>query len=245
MKAVVIIHDASEGPGTLQDYLAFRSVEISEVRLYANDSLPKSIDGYDAVVSMGGPMNVYEDEKYPFLKEEAAFLKLAIDRGVPILGVCLGAQMIARVCGAPVYKAPVKEIGWHEVVLTDAGGEDRLFNGLPETLTVFQWHEDTFEIPGGGKLLVTSTACPHQAFRYQNAYGLQFHVEVTPQMLSEWFDFSPQKEEMVRRLVAMESDFIRQALKLYSNFIELMNSRRLSLFHHGSSPAIICENSYP
>jgi GMP synthase-like glutamine amidotransferase len=239
MKAIVIIHDPSEGLGTLEDYFAFKRVTVSTVCLYANEALPETVDGYDAVVSMGGPMNVYEDETYPFLREEAAFLKQAIDRDVPVLGICLGAQMIARACGASVHKGLAKELGWDEVLLTDAGSEDRVFNGLPEALTVFQWHEDSFELPVGATLLATSAACPHQAFRYRNAYGLQFHVEVTPHMLSEWFASSPEKEGIIRQLDAMEPEYIRQALRLYSNFVEIMKSKALSSFHLQSTPAAL------
>lgn len=220
MKVIIIMHDPSEGPGTLGDYLLFKKIDVHTVRLYAHDLLPQTIDEYDAIITMGGPMNVFEDEKYPFLREETIFLKQAIDCGVPILGICLGAQMIARSCGASVYKSPQKEIGWSEVFLTDTGKDDLLFRGLSETLPVFQWHEDTFELPVGGQLLATSRTCPHQAFRYSNAYGLQFHVEVTPQILSDWFGLSPEGEKMIRQMEKMEVGFIRRALVLYRNFFE-------------------------
>jgi GMP synthase (glutamine-hydrolysing) len=128
--------------------------------------------------------------------------------------------MIARSCGASVFKAPQKEIGWSEVFLTDTGKDDMVFRGLAETLPVFQWHEDTFELPVGGYLLATSAACSHQAFRFSNAYGLQFHVEVTPQILSDWFGSSPEGERMICRLKEIEVNFIRQALRLYSNFFK-------------------------
>jgi GMP synthase-like glutamine amidotransferase len=175
---------------------------------------------------MGGPMNVYEDKKYPFLREESNFLKQAIDDGVPVLGICLGAQMIARACGASVVKASQKEVGWSKVFLTDMGKEDMLFRGLSETLPVFQWHEDTFELPVGGQLLATSTTCPHQSFRYSNAYGLQFHVEVTPQIISAWFGSSSEGEQMIRQFEKIEVDFIRHALILYHNFFDGLKCTR-------------------
>jgi len=128
--------------------------------------------------------------------------------------------MIARACGGSVFKASQKKVGWNEIFLTDTGKEDMLFRGLSETLPVFQWHEDTFELPVGGHLLATSTTCPHQSFRYYNAYGLQFHVEVTPQILSAWFGSSPEGEQMIRQIEKMEVAFIRQALILYRNFFE-------------------------
>jgi GMP synthase-like glutamine amidotransferase len=134
--------------------------------------------------------------------------------------------MIARSCGASVFKAPQKEVGWSEVSISDTGKEDMLFRGFSKTLPVFQWHEDTFDLPVGGHLLATSAACHNQAFRYSNAYGLQFHVEVTPQILSEWFGLSPEGEKMIRHMEKLEVDFMRQALKLYSNFVDWVKGTR-------------------
>lgn len=228
MKVVVIMHDSSEGPGTIEDYLVLKGIDVYTVRLYARELLPQTHDDYDAVVTMGGPMNVYEDEKYPFLRDEVNFLKQTMDRGIPVLGICLGAQMIARACGASVFKASQKEVGWSEVFLTDTGKEDMLFRGLSETLPVFQWHEDTFELPVGGRLLATSAVCPNQAFRYFNAYGLQFHVEVTPQILSDWFGSSPEGEKITRHWKKLEVDFMRHAQRLYSNFVEWVKAPGVS-----------------
>jgi len=134
-------------------------------------------------------MNVYEEDRYPFLREEDLFIKEAIQRGKAILGICLGAQLIAKALGAKVFKAPVKEIGWYDVSLTKIGSQDPLFSCLPKTFPVFQWHEDTFEIPKSGKLIATSSPVSHQAFRYgEKVYGLQFHLEVTEEMIQEWIE---------------------------------------------------------
>jgi GMP synthase-like glutamine amidotransferase len=134
-------------------------------------------------------MNVYEEDHYPFLREEDLFIKEAIQRGKFVLGICLGAQLIAKALGAKVFKASLKEIGWYDIYLTMIGSKDPLFSNLPKTFPVFQWHGDTFEIPKGGKLIATSTSVPHQAFRYgDNAYGLQFHLEVTEKMIKEWME---------------------------------------------------------
>jgi len=221
------MHDPSEGPGSIEDYLVLQGIDVFTVRLYAREVLPQALHDYDAVVTMGGPMNVYEDGKYPFLRDEVNFLKKTMDRGVLVLGICLGAQMIARACGASVFKASQKEVGWSEVFLTDTGKEDMLFRGFSETLPVFQWHEDTFELPVGGHLLATSAVCPNQAFRYSNAYGLQFHVEVTPQILSDWFGLSPEEAKMLRHMEKLEVDFMRQARTLYSNFVDVVKANVL------------------
>jgi GMP synthase (glutamine-hydrolysing) len=229
MKVAVIMHDRSEGPGTIGEYLGAKGIEVSLVRLYAGEHLPHGVEGLDGVVSLGGPMNVYEEARYLFLREETVFLTRAISQHVPILGICLGAQMIARACGASVDKASVKELGWDEVTLTARGKQDALFASLPGTLTVFQWHEDTFAVPDGGHLLASSPKCSNQAFRYGSAYGLQFHPEVTPPMLAEWFGSGVEGKEMLGRLEIVESEYVKQALRLYANFVQIMKLRKVQV----------------
>ena len=141
----------------------------------------------DAVLSMGGPMNVYEEQQYPFLRDETRFLQEAAARDLPVLGICLGAQMIAKAAGAAVTKNRVEEVGWGTVSLTGEGLADPLFRGLPATLPVFQWHGDTFGIPAGGTLLATGEDCHHQALRFRRSYGLQFHLEADRALLGDWF----------------------------------------------------------
>ncbi|MBI4962696.1 MAG: type 1 glutamine amidotransferase [Desulfomonile tiedjei] len=225
MKILVIMHVGSEGPGTLGTFFDSIGAEIYTARLYAGDKLPDGPDDVDAIVSMGGPMNVYEEEKYPFLRAETHFLKQAIDAGKPVLGICLGAQMIAKALGAQVTKSPVKEVGWGKIALSDAGREDALFRGLPGTLDVLQWHEDMFHIPEGGKLLAYSEDCPHQALRYRNAYGLQFHLEVTAEILLEWFSDSPDRDDIIGRYKKLEPDLLEQAEMLYKNLQGLIISK--------------------
>jgi GMP synthase (glutamine-hydrolysing) len=218
MKVLVMMHVESEGPGTLGAFFQSISADIRTVRLYGGDILPAGPDDVDAIVSMGGPMNVYEEDKYPFLLDETNFLRGAIHAGKPVIGICLGAQMIAKALGAQVTKSPVKEVGWGKVTLSDDGRSDALFQGLPETLDVLQWHEDMFQIPEGGKLLAYSEGCPHQAFRYRNALGLQFHLEVTAEILSEWFSDSPDRDGIVQQYKVLESDLLERAEMLYKNF---------------------------
>jgi GMP synthase-like glutamine amidotransferase len=133
-------------------------------------------------------MNVYEEEAYPFLRREDAYIRQVLALGVPFLGVCLGGQLLAKAVGGVVTRNGVKEIGWHPVELDLQGQRDPLFAGLPETLTVFQWHGDAFSVPRGAVRLATSPACENQAFRLGFggiAYALQFHLEVTPPMIAE------------------------------------------------------------
>jgi len=187
MCVLIIKHIDVEGPGLIeyclkQEQIPYQIVNLEE----ASVRLPK-IDDLSHIVILGGPMNAYEEDRYPFLKGEDLFIKEAIQRGKRILGICLGAQLIAKALGAKVFKAPLKEIGWYEISLTNTGSMDPFFSQLPPTFSVFEWHEDTFEIPKAGKLIATSGLVPHQAFRYgENAYGLQFHIEVTKEMIQEW-----------------------------------------------------------
>jgi GMP synthase-like glutamine amidotransferase len=188
MNTLIIKHVDIEGPGLIEYYLKQENISYQIHNLKPGVHLPK-LDDLTHVVILGGPMNVYEEDRYPFLREEDLFIKEAIQRGKSILGICLGAQLIAKALGAKVLKAPVKEIGWHDVSLTRIGSIDPLFSQLPKTFSVFQWHEDTFDIPHGSICIATSSLIPYQAFRYgENAYGLQFHLEVTQGMIREWLE---------------------------------------------------------
>ena len=218
LSVIALLHAESEGPGTLGEFLELSGAEVHTVRLYEGERLPSSGDGFEAVVSMGGPMNVYEEDRYPFLWEETKFLREVIESGVPVLGICLGSQMIAKACGARVRRAPAGELGWSEIRLTPAGLCDELFKGLPERMQVLQWHEDTFEVPTGGTLLATSEVCPSQAFRVRNAYGLQFHIEVTQQMIEEWFDGLPLRAQILDCYDVLHHCLSENATKIYTQF---------------------------
>jgi GMP synthase (glutamine-hydrolysing) len=225
MTLLIMVHVESEGPGSILPFLEAAGVECELARLYAGESLPTDPGRYDGVISMGGSMNVYQEDEFPFLKDETLFLAKAIDSDVPVLGICLGAQMIAKACGAAVTLSPEKEVGWGQVSLTEAGRSDVLFRGLPSTMEVLQWHEDMFQIPSGGTLLAGGTACPHQAFRYRNAFGLQFHVEVTADILKDWFTDLPEKDDILRRHGEVCQELEIRAATLYKNFMEVVRGR--------------------
>jgi GMP synthase (glutamine-hydrolysing) len=137
---------------------------------------------------MGGPMNVDQADEFPFLATEVGWLRRAVEAGLPTLGVCLGAQLLAKSLGSRVYPHRVKEIGWYELELLPAATDDRLFAGARNRETVFQWHGDTFDLPQGAVQLARGASCEQQAFRYgPAAYALQFHVEMTARMVDDWF----------------------------------------------------------
>ena len=224
MKALVIMHCESEGPGTLGEWLKERGVELAFARLYAGDQLPDPA-GLSAVVSMGGPMNVYDEERYPFLRAEAAFLRQVAAEGTPAIGICLGAQMIARSLGARVEKSPAPEVGWGRVVLSAEGLREPLFAGMDPVQEVLQWHGDMFSVPAGGSLLALSSACPNQAFRAGNALGLQFHLEVDEAILREWFGGRDDGPEIIARYRELAPALAAESDKLYTNFLQLMTAR--------------------
>jgi len=232
IKALVIKHLEIEGPGLIGYYMDQKRIPYQILCLDSDVRLPKP-DGFSHIVILGGPMNVNEEDRYPFLKGEDLFIKEAIQRGKSILGICLGAQLMAKALGAKVFKAPVKEVGWYDVSLTRIGSRDPLFSDLPKTLPVFQWHEDTFEIPKAGKLIATSSPISHQAFRYgDNAYGLQFHLEVTEKMIKEWMETyeeenkdaqaSPfSKAEILTETEIKIETYTRRGISFLTNFFRL------------------------
>lgn len=221
MRTLVIINDEAEGPGALEDMMLERGDRVHMARLYEGDSLPDYIEYFDSIVVLDGEMDANDEEAWPFLSEETEYLERAMEIEIPVLGFSLGAQLLAKACGASVKRAPEKETGLSEVSLTYMGLKDPLFDGVPLVLPVLEWHEDTFEIPPGGMLLATSHTCPNQAFRLRRAYGLQFLVEVDSDMLTDWFDDSGKLEEIVRAYRKRERDFAFLAERIYKNFLAL------------------------
>ena len=201
-RILVLQHIKSEGLGIIGKALRQKGIAVDFLRIFKGDRIPKSINGYDGLIILGGPMGVYEEDVYPFIKEEITLIKSAIKNNTPILGICLGTQLLAKAAGADVYKGKKKEIGWYKVELTDEGAKDQLFIGLPDEFTVFQWHGDTFDIPENSKCLASSELFPHQIIKVgKNAYGLQFHLEVTAEMVKEWIDINDKELASVKSYI--------------------------------------------
>lgn len=177
-------HVPFEGLASIETWAVARGHRIAATRLHAGDPLP-NLDRLDWLVVMGGPMNIYEEDKFSWLAAEKRFIKAAIEAGRVVFGVCLGAQLIADVLGGPVTKNTHKEIGWFPVRKTDAAARSRVFETLPTELEVFHWHGDTFALPPGAIHVARSAACENQAFIFdERVVGLQFHLETTPESAS-------------------------------------------------------------
>ena len=185
MRVLVLQHIACEPPGVFEDVLLERGAELHRVELDAGEALPDWRD-FDAIVAMGGPMAATDDDELPWLTDEKALIGDAVRAGVPVWGVCLGVQLLAASLGAPVYPGPEPEVGILPVELSEEGRSDAVFAGLPERFPTLQWHGDTFDLPAGAVRLASSPAYPNQAFRVERAYGVQFHLEVSPEMAREW-----------------------------------------------------------
>lgn len=202
-------HVPFESLGNIENWSIHHGHCLSITRFYQNDPLPEMKD-FDWLIVMGGPMNIYEDVKYPWLSKEKEFLRKAIEAGKTIIGICLGAQLIADALGSEVYAGKHKEIGWFPIRKTDEAERSLLFNDFPVELDAFHWHGDTFDLPVGCVHVAGSEACRNQAFIYEErVIGLQFHIEMTRQGVGKII-FNC-REEMV------EAPYIQNAEVILSN----------------------------
>lgn len=185
MKPVAIFrHYPTEGPGYFATYLDARSVPWRLIRLDAGEAVPADPSAYSGLVFMGGPMSVNDD--LPWIAPALRLILDAVARDLPVLGHCLGGQLIARALGAEVTRAPVKEIGWGEVELADSSLAREWFPGLPERFHSFHWHGETFAIPAGATRILSSRWCENQAFAHGNTLALQCHIEMTGELVRSW-----------------------------------------------------------
>ncbi len=180
-KILVLRHEPFEHLGHFADRLTAKGVPFE----YKDLGQPLTLEGYGGVIIMGGPQSA--NDRDPGLEAELGLLENAIAADLPALGICLGAQLIAKALGARVYKNEVKEIGWAPVSFTEAAKDDPVLGDFPSPSTFFHWHGETFDIPRGAEWLAYSSNCRHQAFRYgRNVYGVQFHPEIKPEMIVDW-----------------------------------------------------------
>ncbi len=197
MRALAIVHQADAGPGVFADAMRERRVELDRWPI-ADGPPPADPTRYDAVLTFGGAMHADQEADHPWLQVEKSLLRELIDRGVPLLGMCLGSQLVAEAAGATARRASAPEIGWHDVELTSAGASDPLLGGLRHRFEAFQWHSYEATLPPGATALASSAVCL-QAYRLEGpAWGIQFHAEVSRDDAGHWIDDYRSNPDAVR-----------------------------------------------
>ncbi len=216
---VVLQHVEWEGPGIIAREAKSRGLDVEVRRLDLEEEIPEA-DHVDGLVVMGGPFGAYEDDWYPFLAKECSLLAAAVRRGFPVLGVCLGAQLLAKALGGKIFPGHGAEIGFGSIKLTQAGQQDLLFAEIGNVLPAFHWHGDTFTLPEGAVLLASSQMYTQQAFRFgSRAYGLQFHVEPDADTWAAWRKHLP--KGLVENSETKQLEIEETGTKIISRFFDL------------------------
>jgi GMP synthase (glutamine-hydrolysing) len=241
-RLLVLQHVAHELLGTLNPLLKRAGFRLRYVNFARHPEAQPSLDGYDGLVVLGGPMSANDTDRLPHLTTEMRLIEEALRRDLPVLGICLGAQLIAKTLGASVYANKEKEIGWYDVSPTDEAEGDPLLGVFRQTEKIFQWHGDTFDIPRSTLHLAFSSLCAHQAFRYgMNVYGLQFHLEVDEPMIYRWLRVAENRKEIgalggtidPEQIHRETPQHIRRLQQLsdcvFSQFIELFGAEKKTL----------------
>lgn len=228
-------HESFEGLANIRQWVDKRRYHLSATRLFLGEILPDP-ENLDVIIILGGPMNIYEEEKYPWLRMEKAFIKACVERQKAILGICLGAQLLADVLGGSVTKNEKPEIGWFPIYLTPEGQKNPMLRYLPQKFTTFHWHGDTFQLPPGASHLAWSTGCSNQAFAYgDRILGLQFHLEASEEMVMQLIRHCPGDiaRHATEEFVQSEEDVLRN-IPLLPEMREHMDGvlDQLAIFAH-------------
>ena len=228
MRAHYLQHVSFEGLGSIEGWLHSKGYEISCTPFYVTADLP-GIDEIDLLIVMGGPMSVNDENEYPWLKDEKKFIRSFIESGKPTLGICLGAQLIAKAMGAKIFKNSKKEIGWFPVQAVRASNNTTF--KFPEDIKVFHWHGETFSLPADAVLTAESRGCRNQAFQIGNSViGLQFHLETTAESAKALVSHC--REELVDDEYIQKEEFILSAAQNQYNAINLLMSKILEYLHN-------------
>ncbi|MEJ2683395.1 MAG: type 1 glutamine amidotransferase [Candidatus Sulfobium sp.] len=250
VSVLILKNVAGEGPGTIEEFLVGRKVPYRVVEMYRED-LPCYSDMRTLVV-MGGPMSVNESDIYPYLSREEQLVREFLEEGRRVLGICLGAQVMAKALGAKVYPGPQKEIGWYDIELRGEGIRDPMMGRLGahpraedfrKVFRVFHWHGETFDIPRGAERLARSALYENQAFRYgKGAYAFQFHMEVTKEMIYGWLKDEAVDMEKVRMETEMfYDDYHGRAVNFYEAFFTPEPEGEESSLRHKKTEEVINE----
>ena len=225
MKVLAILHGSNVPAGVFGEEAEQRGHQVDAWSLAWGMPPPAPVDDYGAVMIFGGAMHADQDERHSWLREENLFLQRLLHLHVPVLGICLGAQLLAKAAHAEVKAMPEPEVGWVDVELTEEGADDPLFTGLPERFPALSWHYYELTAPAGAQVLAHSDRCT-QAFRLgDSVWGVQFHPEVTRPILEEWFAEDPDEvpgspEEFLREFDGRAADWDAFGRRLCGNFIE-------------------------
>ncbi|OPY10106.1 MAG: glutamine amidotransferase [Syntrophaceae bacterium PtaB.Bin095] len=229
MHAHYFQHVPFEGLGNIEPRLRAEGFEVTATRFFASEALPDRSE-IDFLVVMGGPMSVQDERRFPWLVTEKNFIRDVIDSGRPVLGICLGAQLIASALGASVYRNPVKEIGWFPIRGIPSGNRG-LFR-FPPSMEVFHWHGETFDLPPGATRLAKSEACENQAFQIgPSVIGLQFHLETTPQSAKALI-LNCRDELVPSRYVQTEGEILAAGAETYRQINRAMDDVLSFLLSH-------------
>ncbi|MEZ5545191.1 MAG: gamma-glutamyl-gamma-aminobutyrate hydrolase family protein [Lysobacteraceae bacterium] len=216
-RILVLQHVAAEPLGTLDPLIRARGHRIRYVNFEREPEAQPNLDRYRGLIVLGGPMNVEDHPQRAHLRTEMRLIEQALAQDKPVLGICLGAQLLAHVLGAPVTRHSTSEIGWHSLEATDAGREDQVLAPLGASTPVFQWHSYTFAIPRSAQHLARTSGCENQAFRYGgNAYGFQFHLEVDEALIGRWLATPGYRNELLAASGGQDPDTVFQATQVHA-----------------------------
>ncbi len=228
---LIIRHTATEGAGYFSEFLDRYAIPWQLLRIDTGDALPDILNGYCGLCLMGGPMSVNDD--LPFIAKELALIRQAVNEDIPVIGHCLGGQLLSKAMGGVVTQNPIKEIGWGEVRVTDTNAAEGWISNSVQPINVFHWHGETFSIPPQGVRILESAYCANQAFTLNNRHlGMQCHIEMTPEMIQTWCEsgveeITASQSPAVQTPALMQADLATQtqqlhaiADKMYSRWIQ-------------------------